>query len=261
MLKLIIGGRRRAGMTHRDYLNYAQHVHGGTVAHNPGFMRSYIQNHVLDAVYGSRGEGWTPGPDFDSLSEITFPDAAAFARSIANPYYRETIQPDEQNFVCHSAIILLATRVEEVTATTPGDAPIKVMRFLASNGAASAETFDAAWSQEMARIADHPTLGSLIRRMTRSISIAGEPDGKLPANFVANAPLSPYAGVESLWFDGNARCSAIEAYRAIIEEPGSHLAGMLDRRKEALFIVEECTIVADRTTTDAFGTRGALAMS
>ena len=261
MLKMIIGGRRRAGMTHRDYLNYAQHVHGGTVAHNPGFMLGYIQNHVVDAVYGSRGEGWTPGPDFDSFSEISFPDGAAFARSIADPYYRETIQPDELNFVCHSAVILLATRVEEWAVTMPGEAQVKVMRFLASNGAASAETFDAAWSQEMARMADHPTLGPSIRRMTRSISIAGEPDANLPANFVANAPLSPYAGVESLWFDGDAGWSAIEAYRAVIEEAGSHLARMLDRRREALFMVEERTIVADRGMTDAVDTRSAVEMS
>jgi len=258
MLKIIIGGRRRAGMSVRDYSHYAQHVHGETVARNPGFMLSYFQNHVLDAVYGSRGEGWIPGPDFDSFSEISFPDGAAFARSIADPYYRETIQPDELNFVCHSAIILLATRVEEVVVATRSDAPIKVMRFLASNGTASAETFDAAWSQEAAWIADHPDLRSSIRRMTRSISIAGEQDANLPANFVANAPLSPYVGVDSLWFDGNAAWSAVDRYRDVIEESEYRLAGLLDRRREALFIVEERTIVADRTLPDALGSRGSV---
>ena len=253
MLKILSGGRRRAGMTHRDYSEYAQHVHGRTVARNPGFMLSYIQNHVLDAVYGARAEGWMPGPDFDSFSEISFPDGAAFARSIADPYYRETIQPDELNFVCHDAIILLATRVAEVAVATRGDAPLKVMRFLMSNGRASAGAIEAAWSNESSRIADHPALRSVLRRMTRSISIVGEQDANLPANFIANAPLSPFVGVDSLWFDANAGWSAIDAYRAAIEEPGSHLAGLLDRRKEALFIVEERTIVADRTSLGADG--------
>jgi len=143
-----------------------------------------------------------------------------------------------------------------VAVATPADTLIKVMRFVASNGTAPAGTFDAAWSQEVARIADHPDLRSSIRRMTRSISIAGEPEANLPANFVANAPLSPYVGVDSLWFDGKAGSSAIDTYRDVIEESGSNLAGLLDRRKEALFIVEERTIVADRTSSDALGSRG-----
>ncbi|MBB3358275.1 MULTISPECIES: EthD domain-containing protein [unclassified Novosphingobium] len=251
MLKMIIGGRRRAGMTHRDYSRYAEQVHGATVAHNPGYMTSYIQNHVLDAVYGTHAAGWVAGPDFDSFSEISFPDGAAFARSIADPYYRETIQPDELNFVCHSAIILLATRTQEVGVRVPGAAPLKLMRFIASNNASPPAAFAQAWAQEAGRIADHPALAPFLRRMTRSISIAGEADANLPANFIANAPLSPFAGVESLWFDSDDTWRAIDAYRVVIEEPQSHLSGLLDRRQEALFVVEERTIVADHKAPNA----------
>lgn len=250
MLKLIIGGRRRAGMTHRDYSRYLIQNHGATVAHNPGFMSRYLQNHVLDSVYGTREAGWVPGPDFDSFSEINFADGAAFARSIADPYYRDEIQPDELNFVCHSAIVLLATRVEEVAVAAPGDGPFKLMRFVASNGAASAEAVDHAWAEEAGRIAGHPALGSFIRRMTRSISIAGHPDADLPPHFIANAPLSSFAGVESLWFDGKDGWDAMDIYRAVIEEPQSHLTGLLDRRLEALFVVEEHAIVAAHEAQD-----------
>ncbi|WP_172343191.1 EthD domain-containing protein [Novosphingobium sp. SG751A] len=243
MLKIIIGGRRRAGMTHAEYSHYAEHCHGGTVAHNPGSMETYMQNHILDAAFGTKEDGWISGADFDSFSEISFADGTAFAQSLADPYYHDTIQPDELNFVCQSRVILLATRVEEQPVAHPGTARLKLMRFIASNGRADAESFEAQWQAEAKRIADHSALKPMLRRMTRSISLDGFA-AQLPAGFIANAPLSPYVGVDSLWLDAEDDDQAIAAYRLAIEEAESALLPLLERRSEILFIVEERSIVA-----------------
>lgn len=242
MLKMIIGGRRRAGMTHADYAHYLQVRHGAIVRHDPGALRAYEQNHVLDSAHGTRAAGWNPAPDFDSFSELSFADFAGFQSSVQEPYYRAVIQPDELNFVTHDALILMATRAIDQGVAQPAHGRIKTLRFLASNGTASAAVLRSAWAAETQRLATHPDLVPVLRGLQRNENLK-DIDGSLPAGFVNNAPLSDFFGVEIAWFDRPDDRSGIAHYRAAIEASSSPLAGLLDRRAELLIIAEPVRIL------------------
>jgi hypothetical protein len=246
MFKFIIGGRRRAGMTHRDYSRYAQVVHGGSViaSESPRIER-YIQSHVLDAAYGTEQSGWHPAPDFDSFSELWFADAAAMQAELASEAYQVRVKPDEPHFTDSGRILLMGSRDEEQPVTNIGNGRLKIMRFLKRLNGISAEQFTDAWRKESTRIAEHPVLRATVCRFVRSHAIASAAlaVGQADEQFVRGTPINVYDGLESAWFPAFDDIEVFDLYRNVINERGSYLKEMLDRRAEIIVLAEERQIL------------------
>lgn len=127
MLKLMIVGRRRGGMTVTQLHHYMLDVHGAAVvagiAHEPGLMpQRYVQNHVFDSSFrvpgtasGTAPDPLTVAPDF--ITQVWFDSPAQAAAATQTPFYLEQLQPDENNFVDQASVIKLPVVPEEIFAT------------------------------------------------------------------------------------------------------------------------------------------------
>jgi EthD domain len=246
MFKFIIGGRRRAGMTHRDYSRYAQVVHGGSViASKSPRIERYMQSHVMDAAYGTEQSGWHSAPDFDSFSELWFADAAAMQAELASEAYQALVKPDEPHFTDSGRILVMGSRDEEQSVTAPRNGRVKIMRFLKRANGIGAEQFTDAWRKESMRIADHPDLRAALCRFVRSHALPGAAQavGSADEQFVRGTPVNVYDGLESLWFPAFDDIDVFDLYRNVIDESSCYLDEMLDRRAEIIVLAEERQIL------------------
>lgn len=241
MFKFIIGGRRRAGMTKQDYNTYVQRIHGAkTLAQPEPSIIRYVQTHIVDAAYGTSGAGWHPAPDFDSMTELWFEDAAAMQRELASDHYLNVVKPDEVGFADPGRIVVMGVSEEEQAVSIRLNGSLKVMRFLRRAVGMSREDFFAAWRTETTRLAALPGLGEKACRMVRNLAL-GEASEAVADDFVQGTPLNVYDGVENIWFDGLHDVTGLAAYRAAIAaSPFDHF---LDRTAEMLLIGQERLII------------------
>lgn len=243
MFKFIIGGRRRPGMTHREYLRYAQVQHGGKVMAEPNMsLRQYRQNHILDSASGTREHGCPSLPDFDSFSELWFDDAAGMQAAISSEYYQNIIKPDEPEFTDDHRILVMATEEFEIDVKARRNGRLKLMRFLRRAADVSYDAFLQAWVDDTQRLVLNPHLTDRICRVihSRAISDGGQ---HVRSDFVRGTHVNVYDGVESIWFDSLDDVDAIDRYRSALEEPGSKLVPLTDRNAELLIVAEEWQIV------------------
>lgn len=136
MIKLMIVGRRRGGMTLRQCHSYMREVHGAAVVRFIGEQphlapRRYIQNHVLDGCFR------VPEPEVDTFSaardfvtQVWFDDPAQAAAAMSAPFYHETLQPDEDRFVDQSSVVKLPVAEREVLGQGGRDGASKVFVML-----------------------------------------------------------------------------------------------------------------------------------
>ncbi|WP_181807933.1 EthD domain-containing protein [Streptomyces shenzhenensis] len=100
MIKLVAAVRRRPGMTHAEYAEYIEKVHGGIAVANKLTVRKYVQNHVLDGACGALGDvGYQVTLPRDSMTELYFDDLESMVQTFADPYAREVVGPDAANLV------------------------------------------------------------------------------------------------------------------------------------------------------------------
>jgi hypothetical protein len=111
MIKLLIVGRRRPGMTRAQASRHLRLVHGPMVYDPPadaGAMpAAYVQNHVFDGVHlGAAPEALAPyGLDRDLVTEIWFASMGDMIASTQTPYYLANLKPDEPRFVDDSTVV------------------------------------------------------------------------------------------------------------------------------------------------------------
>ena len=113
MLKMMIVGRRRGGMTVAQLHHYMTDVHGAAVlaciATDPALTpQRYVQNHVFDASF--RVPGPTPDPlavSRDFVTQVWFNSPEQAAAAMQAPFYKEVLQPDEDQFVDQPSVIKL----------------------------------------------------------------------------------------------------------------------------------------------------------
>ena len=96
MLKVHILSRRKAGMTHEQYVDHWKNVHTQLFASNPDVKR-YVRRYTQCWITGDQPAGPNPG-DTDGLVELWFDDIEAFNAFGNSPGYRNVIQPDEERF-------------------------------------------------------------------------------------------------------------------------------------------------------------------
>jgi uncharacterized protein (TIGR02118 family) len=93
--------KRRAGLTRDELLRYWRGVHGPLAASAPG-PRRYVQSAVLPSAC-------EPGePRFDGVAQIWFDDDIALQTLLESKLFRESVKPDERNFVAADNCFTLA---------------------------------------------------------------------------------------------------------------------------------------------------------
>ncbi|MDY7540143.1 EthD domain-containing protein [Undibacterium sp. RTI2.1] len=115
MIKMMIVGRRRGGITLRQTHHYMKNVHGADVVQFIGKSpdlapRRYIQNHVFEnsfrvpvAFSGAMPDTLSNGRDF--VTQVWFDHPEQAAAALAAPFYLEHLQPDEDRFVDQASVV------------------------------------------------------------------------------------------------------------------------------------------------------------
>lgn len=165
MIKLMIVGRRRGGMTLRQCHSYMRDVHGAAVvrfiAEQPQLApRRYIQNHVLDGCFRvPQGEADTFAIARDFVTQVWFDDPAQAAAAISAPFYLETLQPDEDRFVDQSSVLKLSVAEREVLGHGGRDGAGKVFVMLRAARGVTTDDLAAASSVVWRRLLEQDASG------------------------------------------------------------------------------------------------------
>jgi hypothetical protein len=116
MMKLMIVGRRRGGMTVAQLHRYMLDVHGAMVVRAIGehphlTPQRYVQNHVFDGSTRVPG-ALTAAPDpfsasLDFVTQVWFNNPAQAKASVEAAFYKEHLQPDEDRFVDQPSVVKL----------------------------------------------------------------------------------------------------------------------------------------------------------
>jgi vanillate O-demethylase ferredoxin subunit len=169
MIKIMIAGRRRGGMTQAELFDYMLGQHGAMVvehirrdpARSP--LR-YVQNHVIDGIY--RVPGAAPNPfalNRDFVTQVWFDSPAAAGAALASDAYKQEMQPDEDNFVDQSSVVKFPVVEHEVAGDPATRVEYKALLFLKRAPGVAADRFATA-AQALARdAATLPQLARLVR--------------------------------------------------------------------------------------------------
>ena len=135
MLKLIIVGRRRGGMTVAQLHRYMTDVHGAAVvsfiATHPHLTpQRYVQNHVFDGSFRVPGASADPlalGRDF--VTQVWFDNPAQAQAALQAPFYLQQLRPDEDRFVDQTSFVKMPVRVRDVLGADKPQGKVKVFVF------------------------------------------------------------------------------------------------------------------------------------
>lgn len=165
MLKLMIVGRRRGGMTLRQCHSYMRDVHGAAVVRFIGGQphlapRRYIQNHVFDGCFrGPDGGADTFAAARDFVTQVWFDDPAQATAAMSAPFYRETLQPDEDRFVDQASVVKLPVAEREVLGRGGRDGASKVFVMLRAAPGVTLDDLAAASTPVWRRLLEEESLG------------------------------------------------------------------------------------------------------
>jgi len=97
--------KRKPGLSREDMLRYWRGTHGPLAASVPR-LRRYVQSAMLASAYGL-GE-----PCFDGAAQIWFEDDAALQAAVRSTLFRESVKPDEANFIATDTALTLSIEAE-----------------------------------------------------------------------------------------------------------------------------------------------------
>ena len=127
MVKMMIVGGRPSGMTSAQQRHYMQHIHGKMVvdfigAHPELAPARYVQNHVFDGSFRATpavaGDPFAISRDF--ITQVWFNSQEHAGAAMTASFYRERLQPDEENFVDQPNVVKLpVVEVEVFGADVP----------------------------------------------------------------------------------------------------------------------------------------------
>jgi hypothetical protein len=200
MIKLVAAVRRRPGMTHTEYADYIEKVHGGIALANKLTVRKYVQNHVLDGAYGAIGDvGYQVALPRDSVTELYFDDLESVGRTFADPYARDVVGPDAVNFSDQASALSLLVEESEAEAPRPADGTVKILHFLkVADGTAPEASQNGLRRAYDEVLADPSGPAPYLRGHEWNTALPG--DG-MAAYFGGTSKQPAYDAYSALWFD------------------------------------------------------------
>ena len=131
-MKMMIVGRRRGGMTLRELHAYMADVHGPMVVRyiesQPELApRRYAQNHVFDGAWHMH----------DFVTQVWFDNPSQAGASLATPFYREQLQPDEDRFVDQASVLKIPVTERELRGDASAPTVHRIKLFVLLKRAAS----------------------------------------------------------------------------------------------------------------------------
>lgn len=242
MIKVLAAARRRPGMTHAEYCDYVEHVHGELSRANPLGLARYVQNHVFDSAYGTDGDQeYTLTAPRDSVTELYFSDVAAMMGTFGSPYAREVIGPDGKNFADEQTTLTMIVSDREIVVPARFEAPIKAMHFLASGPRylpGSAENWAENWNAiQSANLS--PALEQCIGRCVLSLPMSGGPIDTLAAHFGGSGGPA-YGGIASYWLRSEADIPLFRKFQKVVEAAGKAEGTVDPKASFVVFAREIC---------------------
>lgn len=210
MIKLVAAVRRRPGMTHAEYAEYIEKVHGGIALADKLTVRKYVQNHVLDGAYGALGDtGYHVTLPRDSVTELYFDDLESMGQTFADPYAREVVGPDAANFSDQPAALSLLVEESEAEAPPPVEGMVKVLHFLKAADGLAPEALRNSLRRAYEDVLGDPAAPArLLRGHEWNTALPG--DG-MAAYFGGASEQPAYDAYAALWFD---EAEALTGFRA-----------------------------------------------
>lgn len=105
MVKLTVCLKRKAALSHSDFLKHWREVHAPLVLSVQEFTR-HVRKYSLCEIKDLSG---LPTPQFDGVVELTFDSMEEMGAALAEPRYHEVIRRDEERFIDHTGVALLVT--------------------------------------------------------------------------------------------------------------------------------------------------------
>lgn len=217
MIKIVAGVRRKPGMTHAEYLQYIEGVHGGIARANTLGLSRYLQNHVFDGAFGKAAyDRWFHR---DSITELYFASFERLIETFTHPYTREVVGPDGANFADLATNLSLPPATEQVLKAPPrsGD-NVKVMHFIKTTGEVA--TLRTQWQQaHTAAVRAAPDFETKLRGHIRTIP--QPPDGATAvggAEYFGGGDMPHFSGVASFWLSGEQDLEAFRRYESALRE-------------------------------------------
>jgi uncharacterized protein (TIGR02118 family) len=111
MIKLIVGIKRKAGMSPAAFHEHWRTNHAELVRTNPAakkYIRKYVQCHTLDAEY-TQGD-----VAYDGTAELWFDSVADKDAFFSDPDYLEHVNPDEARFADMTQTVFFVTEEQSI---------------------------------------------------------------------------------------------------------------------------------------------------
>ena len=108
MIKFTILLKRRADVTHDQFVEHHKHVHADlfmSVAAVRATVRRYVQQHMIPVDLPGM-----PPPKYDGVTELWFDDVEALGRCFSDPEYLARLRTEEESFLdLHGCDFIVST--------------------------------------------------------------------------------------------------------------------------------------------------------
>lgn len=97
MIKFTILLKRKASLSHEQFVNHHKRVHADLFMSVPAVretVRRYVQQHAMPITLPG-----LPPVKYDGVTELWFDDVEALGRCFSDAEYLERIRPDEESFL------------------------------------------------------------------------------------------------------------------------------------------------------------------
>ena len=150
MIKMVITGRRRPGMTLAQLHRYMLEVHGpmvvGHIQRDAGAVpQRYVQNHAFDSFYIAQANPTPLSLNRDFVTQVWFDDMPQAMAALQQPFYLTQLQPDEDNFVDQSSVVKLPVLEKLVSGPSECSANFKALLMIKRPAASTLEQFHKEW--------------------------------------------------------------------------------------------------------------------
>lgn len=207
MINVIAAIRRKAGLTHKEYLDYITQVHARIAREQPLTISRYVQNHVFDGAFGDAADSqYRLTLPRDSVTELFFADLAAMGQCFSHPYVREKVGPDGVNFADLTTSQSLVARSHPIEVANPGSGSIKVLHFIRARGGLPLPEFFERWTA-----AHMAAAGAVSTQLRAYVQYRQAPEANEVLKYFGGDASAPYEGVAAMWFD---EVGAVEAFRS-----------------------------------------------